>query len=220
MPCPWQGSSKPLFFSFQRLLGASKTLFSSIQRLLGVSKPLFLSIQRLPTSPNGLQELREMAGKAPGNSRTGPNALQDFSGTSEKPLGPAPAIFQTTPAARREPMSVDSAASQHPQNSGKASKTKPHALLNLRGTIERNQWDHPLPYSRRLRMPAGSQCLQILPLPNTLQSSRKAPKRVSMPSTTYPELVKETNAWDQLLPYSRCSTRQACSHLACLACLR
>ena len=47
VPCPWQGSFKPLFFSFQRLLGASKLLFLSIQRLLGTSRILFSSIQGL-----------------------------------------------------------------------------------------------------------------------------------------------------------------------------
>ena len=43
-----------------------------------------------------------------------PNALQNFPGTSEKPLGPALAIFRTTPGARCEPMSVDPSASQRP----------------------------------------------------------------------------------------------------------
>ena len=73
----------------------------------GASKPLDLSIQRFRTSPSGLQELREVSGKAP----------------------------------ERVPM---------------PSKTSPDPL--------RDHWDQLLQYSRRLRTPAGSQCLQIRPL--------------------------------------------------------
>ena len=87
-PVAFQGSLKPLFLSIQRHPGAFKPLFSSIQWLLEVSEPLFLLIQRLPASPYGLQELREVPGKAPRWPKAGPHALHNFPGTSQRPHRP------------------------------------------------------------------------------------------------------------------------------------